>query len=348
MEYEEYEFLNEEVKDIKEEFPKEYNVSAMNLGGSDDLFPILQNLQSKLDDLDEKIEQKHNSLCRKQEVFFSMVTSKLNWIQKNMVLNKSDTPSTVTRTNALSKAAVSPLVLSRPPVTFIPVLPTPKIEPSSTSQASSTSLQSPLKVIRVISTPLKKKMINITAINKGTKRMKPDENPEELSSNKKSCPETVKITAIKRLDNSVKKTESSPPPPPQNPDKFPGQFDPSKIFKVKPLIKNFNDMRTFENCLQMPSYRAEVLKRLKRLGGSSMAAEIVGVMRTLLSNVVQAHYTYQGLRRGKENFSKTQTWDVIRECIQSRYSTATVEDIKKVVMDMLRNAPARIKLDEFK
>lgn len=385
MEYEDCEFLNDteteglEVKEEPQDNLSGYTIEEGNLadaeddvGGSEDMLHKFQQLQSKLEDLEEKIEQKYSSLYRKQENNFRLILSKLNWIQKNMSQRQSMISTHQARKTPSPVASNRPIIVNKPtPVVEVPddPIPIPALRhKTTTSPLMLKTGPRPISIIRVKprATPLKK-MINIT-VNRATKRPIADgmeKTTNGASESKKNCPtfdfvslpDTVKIVQLKKPTPTgivakdglqVVVTPKSSGPPKIKTEMIPSQYDPLNILKAKPLIKTMNDMRSFERYLQINTYRWEVLRNIKRLGGSSMTAETMSVMRTLLSNVVQAHYTYQGLRKGKENFSTTMTWDLIRECIQARYPNATVDDIRKVVMDMLKNAPARIKLVEFK
>lgn len=375
MDYENYEYLTDtEDFDIKVDpntFVGEgYTVESDHLANveylpadnvAEDLFTKMQHLQAKLEDLEEKIEQKYSSFERKQENNFRMVIAKLNWIQKMLDLDKQ-------RPSVISPKMPPQTVTSPPPIPteaheiseIFESKPVPTVPKESPPPLKLKAGPRPVSIIQVQakSNALK----GIVNISKATKRIIPLEKTA-ASDYKKSCPsfdfvalpEPVKIVQMKspssgldRKENPTAEKIESSVPPKTKAEMIPHQFDPARILKTKPLIKTMTDMKSFERYLLIASYRAEILRNIKRLGGTSMTTETMGVMRTLLSNVVQAHYTYQGQRKGKENFSMTMTWDLIRECMQARYPTATVDNIRKVVMDMLRNAPARIKLVEFK
>lgn len=373
MDYEDYEYLYEsEEMDVKMEphniteieyiideqstpIPVEQEISSQEVDyGIEDLFFKIQHLQTKFEDLEEKIDQKYRSLERKQENNFNMIMTKLNWIQKNMMLEKQK-----------QQAVISPPRNPSPPPPlqedeYVPVSPA-----VSTPQDKSII---PLKLRGgPRSTSIKNtKVVRTTALRGITNYKTPKVVVNRLLSSatsdlntKKASPsfdfvaihEPIKNNDSIRKSSSageVKRVSEAAGVPKAKAEMIPNQFDPARILKSKPLLKTMNDMVYFERYLQIATYRAEILKNLKRLGGSSMQVEIMNMMRTLLSNVVQAHYTYQGQRKGKENFSMTMTWDLIRECIQTRYPDSTIEQVRKVVMDMLKNAPARIKLSEFK
>lgn len=300
MEYENYECLDEQF-DVKDEmFQNTDEIIAEEVfceeSDPENLFGKIQYLQSRLEDLEEKIEQKYNSLARKQDTHFSIIMVKLNWIQKHIVENRK-----------------SSVIES--------------VEPEHIS-------------------------IEVEALQESPSELKDTISPQKLESYRKVKPTPVKRVISQsplkkaRLEGSISTVKSLTPKPQIKSGSVSPQFDPARILKTKPLVKTMKDMEEFEGYLQIPGYRAEVLKNVMRLGGTTMQMETLNVLKTLLSNVVQAHYTYQGLRKGKENFSLTHTWDIVRECIQTRHPTATKDEIRKVVMDSLRNAPGRIKIQD--
>lgn len=283
-----------EEMDIKPDIDDSHPPEELNnlLGGCDGHEPVgaqtlpeiqiqqrLHIIEARLDDIEEKIDQKFQTMIRKQDKCFALIARKLDMTLSSLNHKR---PSTAT----FNPTAPKRMALSNNNV----VIP-----------HKSETVESPLleEILPKSHQPAPKKVIH----------------------------HPVKLRLVADPTKST----------------FNIELNPEEILRCRPLVKTVSDMKDFETNLLIPSYRQSVLTNIKMIGGNSMTSEIGNIVKSLLSNTVQANYSFKGAR-GKICFNLTNTWDVIRQCVQERYPGTTVDQVKKGVSDYLRNAPGKLRM----
>lgn len=256
-------------------------------------------MESRLDDLEEKIEQKFQTMMRKQDSNFAVITSKLDILQKSL--------------SHLHRPA-NHSFLSPPPAKKVAVVSnTNKHIPQQIVTPTETDCDSDPDVVEIVHPP----------IQTPSRPLAP---PKKLV-----FPVPMIMTVIGKRPNPV----------PVLPRAI-TTINPEEILRFRPLVKTMSDMAVFEKNLQITSYRQSVLTNISMIGGNSLQSEIANIIKSLMSNVVQANYSFKGAK-GKDSFNSTLCWDVVRQCVQERYPGTTIDQVRKGVSDLLRNAPGKLK-----
>lgn len=239
-------------------------------------------IEGRLDDLEEKIDQKFQTMMRKQDNNFARIIAKMDMLQNSIDLKRG-----AAQVNSHAPPAKKLAIASPQQSSWI------------SHREDSTVVQRPM--------------------------YKPIQPPNLV-------PKKLPFIPV----SFVKKRVSSVPILPRN------AANPEEILMSRPLNKTMSDMEFFEMNLLVPSYRKSVLTNIKMIGGNSIPSEIGNIVKSLLSNEVQASYSFHGAQ-GKRSFNTTKTWDVIRQCVQERYPGTTIDQVKKGVSDLLRNAPGKLR-----
>lgn len=242
-------------------------------------------IEGRLDDLEEKIDQKFQTMMRKQDNNFARIIAKMDMLQKSMDIN-------------VKRRAVQVSSQAPPPKRLAIANPQQSLWIPNNREGS------------VVKFAVEHKSVPPPKIIAPPKAVYPF--------------------------SFVKKRVSSMPIHPKN------AANPEEILMSRPLVKTVSDMEAFEMNLLLPTYRKSVLTNIKMIGGNSMQSEIGNIVKSLLSNVVQSNYSFHGAQ-GKGSFHSTKTWDVIRQCVMERYPGTTIDQVKKGVSDLLRNAPGKMR-----
>lgn len=278
-----------------------------------------QEIQNRLQNIEERLDTMADNFERKLDLMYSKYESKIE-----KLLGKLETVH-----RALIVRLANPLShQSSKVINTIPLAESKIAVPNSTATLNVPEIQPKKVMVPAKVLTIKKEPLPLVPVENSPRKIVSKVTVKRVNSQISPKP----IAKIKRLN-----------PVPIRPKNIPRNLDPDEILRSRPFIKTMNDMIFFEINLQdFQYYRPNVIQNIMKIGGNSMNSEIHNIFKILLSNQVQANYSFRGLK-GKKNFSSTATWDLIWECILARHSMATMEHVKNTVSHILKNAPQRLK-----
>nr|XP_047132941.1 uncharacterized protein LOC124811437 isoform X3 [Hydra vulgaris] len=102
-------------------------------------------------------------------------------------------------------------------------------------------------------------------------------------------------------------------------------------------LKLFSD---YDCSLSDSKLKSEVVNKLSKIGGETIKINTKNVMQRLMTNGLQSKFNMAG-SKGKKKFEGTNICEVVVESVILSKATATVSEVRKNIMNILKNAPDR-------